>query len=88
MKVVDMVDVIEMAQRRERMEIEAKYNRVKLWGIADCDIVKVGGGRVKLRAKFDNGVRSVLDFSDYGKNWRVKPQEQKAEKEAEMKTAG
>ncbi len=78
MKVAFIADVIRMAQRRGRMEIEAKYNRVKLWGIADCDIVKAGCGRIKLRAKFDNGVRAVLDFADYGKQWRVIPQEQKA----------
>ena len=53
------------------MKISMYYDTVTLHGIARCDLVKGGGGILKLRARFAHGVKAVLDFEHYGKYWEA-----------------
>lgn len=68
---IERAEVIKRMRHGEMMQIAAAYNNVALYGAAFCDAVTGGGGRDKLRAKFNNGIKAVLDLDDYGSGWKA-----------------
>ena len=56
----------------EKMNVRISYDSLSLEGIARVDYVVGASGKLKLRAKFEHGVKAILDPSDQGKHWEVK----------------
>lgn len=76
---LDKGQVIERMKQRGALEISAYFDTVALSGRAYCDSVIGAQGKVKLRAKFDNGIKAVLLLEEYGITWEA---EEAAEEEA------
>ena len=51
------------------MLIHAQFDTVSIDGTARCDHVNGAGGKMKLPAKFEHGVKAILDFDEYGAQW-------------------
>lgn len=59
-----------MAQRGATLRIQAEYQTAQLTGVARCDTVE-STDCIKVRAKFGNGIKAVLDIEEYGTQWRA-----------------
>ena len=64
-------EVLQRARRGEMLEIRLKNDNVFLRGTAFVDTVTGGGGIDKVRAKFTNGVKAILDLAEYKDIWKA-----------------
>ncbi len=66
------MDDLPTIKEGEKMDVRISYDSLSLTGIARVDYVVGAGGKRKLRAKFEHGVKAILEPNDQGKNWEVK----------------
>lgn len=68
--------VVNQMQVNGALEITAHFENVSIAGRAHCDPVAGTQGKIKLRAKFGNGVKAVLSLEEYGKTWEAEEAEE------------
>ena len=66
------MDDLPTIKEGEKMDVRISYDSLSLAGIARVDYVVGAGGKLKLRAKFEHGVKAILEPADQGKHWEVK----------------
>lgn len=68
---LDKTEVMERMNQGGELVITASYDTVDICGTASADAVIGSRGRVKLRAKFANGIKAVFDLGEYGARWQA-----------------
>lgn len=80
-------EVLDFAERGAKLSISVKYDDLSIKGVAVCDTVK-GKDGVKIRAKFRQGVKAILDLEDYATQWRAEEIKAKEGQEQNEKEPG